>query len=224
MTSPDMPNEGAPGEGCTGRASLTAASRLGVDGMDARNEAREFLMSRRANLTPEQAGLPVSGHRRVEGLRRDAVAMLADVSPEYYAKIERGHLAGVSDAVLESVARALQLDDAEQHSDRSTGAEDDRRRAGRGCVPWSCPESSPASVPARQVGMAPGLRSGFRQDVRAGGLTRRGGGRSACRGRRATAGQVVRRRPAWCGRNVEAHGETPSRRHDRAPRTATGGG
>ncbi len=71
-------------------------------------------MSRRANLTPEQAGLPVYGHRRVAGLRRGEVAMLADVSPEYYAKIERGHLAGVSDAVLESVARALQLDDAER--------------------------------------------------------------------------------------------------------------
>ncbi|MFE7031779.1 helix-turn-helix transcriptional regulator [Streptomyces sp. NPDC057621] len=82
--------------------------------MDARNEAREFLMSRRANLTPEQAGLPVSGHRRVAGLRRGEVAMLADVSPEYYAKIERGQLAGVSDAVLESLARALQLDDAER--------------------------------------------------------------------------------------------------------------
>lgn len=71
-------------------------------------------MSRRANLTPEQAGLPVSGHRRVAGLRRGEVAMLADVSPEYYAKIERGHLTGVSDAVLESLARALQLDEAER--------------------------------------------------------------------------------------------------------------
>ncbi|MFI5663760.1 helix-turn-helix transcriptional regulator [Streptomyces sp. NPDC051684] len=82
--------------------------------MDARNEAREFLMSRRANLTPAQVGLPVSGHRRVAGLRRGEVAMLADVSPEYYAKIERGQLAGVSDAVLESLARALRLDDAER--------------------------------------------------------------------------------------------------------------
>lgn len=71
-------------------------------------------MSRRANLTPEQAGLTVSGQRRVAGLRRGEVAMLADVSPEYYAKIERGHLAGVSDAVLEAVARALQLDVAER--------------------------------------------------------------------------------------------------------------
>lgn len=82
--------------------------------MDNRSEAREFLMSRRAHLTPEQAGLSVSGHRRVAGLRRGEVATLADVSPEYYAKIERGHLAGVSDAVLEAVARALQLDDAER--------------------------------------------------------------------------------------------------------------
>jgi transcriptional regulator with XRE-family HTH domain len=71
-------------------------------------------MSRRANLSLEQAGLRGSGHRRVAGLRRGEVAMLADVSPEYYAKIERGNLAGVSDAVLESVARALQLDDAER--------------------------------------------------------------------------------------------------------------
>lgn len=71
-------------------------------------------MSRRANLSPEQAGLTVAGHRRVAGLRRGEVAMLADVSPEYYAKIERGHLAGVSDAVLEAVAKALQLDDAER--------------------------------------------------------------------------------------------------------------
>ncbi|MDA4893076.1 helix-turn-helix transcriptional regulator [Streptomyces sp. MS2A] len=82
--------------------------------MDARTEAREFLMSRRAKVSPEAAGLTATGHRRVAGLRRSEVAMLADVSPEYYAKIERGNLVGVSDAVLEAVARALQLDDAER--------------------------------------------------------------------------------------------------------------
>ncbi|GAA2227628.1 helix-turn-helix transcriptional regulator [Promicromonospora sukumoe] len=82
--------------------------------MDNRNEAREFLMSRRAKVSPEEAGMVFSGNRRVTGLRRSEVAMLADVSPEYYAKIERGHLAGVSDSVLEAVARALQLDDAER--------------------------------------------------------------------------------------------------------------
>lgn len=82
--------------------------------MDNRNEVREFLLSRRAKLTPEQAGLPSSGQRRVAGLRRGEVATLADVSMEYYAKIERGNLAGVSDSVLEAVSRALQLDDAER--------------------------------------------------------------------------------------------------------------
>lgn len=82
--------------------------------MDNRSEAREFLVTRRANLSPEDAGLAVSGRRRVPGLRRGEVAMLADVSPEYYAKIERGNLAGVSDAVLEAITRALQLDDAER--------------------------------------------------------------------------------------------------------------
>ncbi|MEQ6898336.1 helix-turn-helix transcriptional regulator [Microbacterium sp. KR10-403] len=82
--------------------------------MDNRSEVREFLMSRRARLTPEQAGITVAGNRRVAGLRRSEVAMLADVSIEYYTKIERGNVAGVSDSVLDAVARALQLDDAER--------------------------------------------------------------------------------------------------------------
>ncbi|GFZ81041.1 helix-turn-helix transcriptional regulator [Nesterenkonia alkaliphila] len=82
--------------------------------MNSKNEAREFLMSRRAKLRPDQAGLSTSGHRRVTGLRRSEVASLADVSLEYYTKIERGNLAGVSDGVLESIATALQLDEAER--------------------------------------------------------------------------------------------------------------
>jgi transcriptional regulator with XRE-family HTH domain len=82
--------------------------------VDNRDEVREFLTSRRAKITPAQAGLPAGGRRRVPGLRRSEVAALADVSVEYYAKLERGHLAGVSPAVLEAVARALQLDDAER--------------------------------------------------------------------------------------------------------------
>lgn len=83
-------------------------------GVDNREEVREFLTSRRAKITPERAGLPAGPRRRVPGLRRSEVAALADVSVEYYAKLERGNLAGVSPAVLESVARALQLDDAER--------------------------------------------------------------------------------------------------------------
>ncbi|MBZ9645860.1 helix-turn-helix domain-containing protein [Streptomyces sp. PSKA30] len=82
--------------------------------MDNRDEVREFLTSRRAKITPEQAGLPPGTRRRVPGLRRSEVAALADVSVEYYAKLERGNLAGVSPAVLEAVARALQLEDAER--------------------------------------------------------------------------------------------------------------
>ncbi|MEU2924122.1 helix-turn-helix transcriptional regulator [Streptomyces sp. NPDC007251] len=82
--------------------------------MDNRDEVREFLTSRRAKITPERAGLPAGSRRRVPGLRRSEVAALADMSVEYYAKLERGNLAGVSPAVLEAVARALQLDDAER--------------------------------------------------------------------------------------------------------------
>ncbi|MBK3381747.1 helix-turn-helix transcriptional regulator [Streptomyces sp. DEF147AK] len=82
--------------------------------MDNRAEVREFLTSRRSRISPERAGLPAGPRRRVPGLRRSEVAALADVSVEYYAKLERGHLAGVSPAVLEAVARALQLDDAER--------------------------------------------------------------------------------------------------------------
>lgn len=70
-------------------------------------------MSRRARLTPEEAGLAAGGNRRVAGLRRSEVALLADVSVEYYAKLERGSIAGASSSVLESLARALRLDDAE---------------------------------------------------------------------------------------------------------------
>ncbi|MYR47051.1 helix-turn-helix transcriptional regulator [Streptomyces sp. SID5910] len=82
--------------------------------MDNREEVREFLTSRRARITPEQAGLPSGTRRRVPGLRRSEVAALADMSVEYYAKLERGSLAGVSPAVLEALARALRLDDAER--------------------------------------------------------------------------------------------------------------
>jgi transcriptional regulator with XRE-family HTH domain len=82
--------------------------------VDPRNEIREFLTSRRARITPQEAGLPVfGGTRRVPGLRREEAAMLAGVSVDYYTKMERGNLRGVSDSVLEALARGLQLDEAE---------------------------------------------------------------------------------------------------------------
>jgi transcriptional regulator with XRE-family HTH domain len=78
-------------------------------------EISEFLTSRRAKVTPEQAGLPAYGtNRRVSGLRREEVALLAGISVEYYTRLERGAAVGISESVLEGVASALQLDDAER--------------------------------------------------------------------------------------------------------------
>ena len=82
--------------------------------MDTKKEIREFLTSRRARITPEQAGLRSYGSRRVPGLRREEVAVLAGVSVPYYTRLERGDMSGVSQSVLEALARALELDDAER--------------------------------------------------------------------------------------------------------------
>ena len=83
---------------------------------DVRAQIREFLSTRRARITPEQAGLPVYGgdRRRVPGLRRSEVASLAGISPEYMTKLERGNATGVSDSVIDGLAHALQLDEAER--------------------------------------------------------------------------------------------------------------
>jgi transcriptional regulator with XRE-family HTH domain len=82
--------------------------------VDTRSEIREFLTSRRAKITPDQVGLTAYGPRRVPGLRREEVAVLAGVSVPYYTRLERGDMSGVSESVLEALARALQLDDAER--------------------------------------------------------------------------------------------------------------
>ncbi|WP_239157259.1 helix-turn-helix transcriptional regulator [Actinocatenispora thailandica] len=79
-----------------------------------RDEIRDFLASRRAKITPAQVGLPPGGRRRVAGLRREEVAALAGVSTEWYTRLEKGHIGGVSDDVLDAVARALRLDDDER--------------------------------------------------------------------------------------------------------------
>ncbi|NVN51138.1 helix-turn-helix transcriptional regulator [Mycolicibacterium hippocampi] len=101
--------------------------------MDPHSEVREFLGSRRARISPEQAGLPAyGGNRRVKGLRREEVAMLAGVSVDYYVRMERGNLAGASDSVLDALASALQLDEAEREHlyalARASGAGGGRRR------------------------------------------------------------------------------------------------
>ena len=83
--------------------------------MDVRRDVHDFLVTRRARITPAQAGLPTFGDkRRVAGLRREEIASLAGVSVDYYARLERGNLRGVSDSVLDALARALQLDDTER--------------------------------------------------------------------------------------------------------------
>jgi hypothetical protein len=83
--------------------------------MSRKDDVREFLISRRAHITPERAGLPdLGGERRVPGLRREEVAMLAGVSLDCYTQLERGNIRGASESVLNAIARALQLDDVER--------------------------------------------------------------------------------------------------------------
>ncbi|MDF1486991.1 helix-turn-helix transcriptional regulator [Tessaracoccus sp. HF-7] len=83
--------------------------------MEMKDEVREFLVARRASVTPEQAGLTrYDDDRRVPGLRREEVAQLAGVSTDYYTRLERGNIRGASDSVLEAIARALRLTDVER--------------------------------------------------------------------------------------------------------------
>lgn len=104
--------------------------------MSGTSDIQEFLTSRRARLKPDDVGLPSYGRRRVPGLRREEVAQLAQMSVEYYARLERGHLAGVSESVLASLVRALQLDDVEESHLRDlikasdTAIRPERRRTG----------------------------------------------------------------------------------------------
>ena len=112
--SADLAKVGVPVKRGTGRVpqARTGGSTLRV--VDTKQEIREFLTSRRARITPEQAGLRSYGSRRVPGLRREEVAVLAGVSVPYYTRLERGDMSGVSESVMEALARALELDDAER--------------------------------------------------------------------------------------------------------------
>ncbi len=110
--------------------------------MDDRAQVREFLTSRRARVTPEQVGLPAGSNRRVDGLRRSEVATLAGVSVEYYTRLERGAISGASPGVLDSIAKALRLDDAERahlfdlaHAASPVARPPPRRRNAKGWKP-----------------------------------------------------------------------------------------
>ena len=126
-----------------------------VDPADLRAQVRDFLISRRDRITPEQAGLPAYGgaNRRVKGLRREEVALLAGVSIDYYVRMERGQLGGASDAVLDGVASALQLDEAER-----AHLFDLARAAGPGAARRGMPGHGKPGH-----GRAPGVTDGMRQ-------------------------------------------------------------
>jgi len=132
--------------------------------VDNRSEIREFLATRRARITPQQAGLPAfGGKRRVPGLRREEVAMLAGVSVDYYTRLERGDLGGASDSVLDALAGALQLDEAERAHlydlARAVESRDPRRRR-------SAPRRvSPSVRRVLDVVMAPAWVRNGRADV-----------------------------------------------------------
>src|SRR5207244_2190093 len=98
----------------TGAVSQGRAVGSTLDLVDTKKEIRDFLTSRRARITPEQAGLRSYGPRRVPGLRREVVAVLAGVSVPYYTRFERGDMGGVSQAVLEALAREHAHADAER--------------------------------------------------------------------------------------------------------------
>ncbi|WP_457973373.1 helix-turn-helix transcriptional regulator [Arthrobacter sp. D1-17] len=109
--------------------------------MDNRAEVRDFLISRRGQVSPEQVGLPAGANRRVKGLRRSEVATLAGLSVEYYTRLERGAISGASPQVLASIAKALRLDDAERAhlfnlaNAASPAARPPRRRTSKSYVP-----------------------------------------------------------------------------------------
>ncbi|WP_314454762.1 helix-turn-helix transcriptional regulator [uncultured Microbacterium sp.] len=123
--------------------------------MENKPEVRDFLMSRRSRVTPEQVGLPAFGNRRVAGLRRNEVAALAGVSVEYYTRVERGNLQGVSNSVLDAIASALRMNETERAHLHDLG-----RLANTSPVKAPRRTTKPTTVPAvvkRVVDGMPGL-------------------------------------------------------------------
>lgn len=130
--------------------------RRNLTAMDAKTEVQDFLTSRRARITPGEVGLTTYGTRQVPGLRREEVATLAGVSVDYYNRMERGNLAGVSEGVLDAVAGALRLDQAERahlsdlaraSNDRATGRRQaPAKRAVRPSVEWLIAAMTGAAV------------------------------------------------------------------------------
>ena len=111
--------------------------------MGNRDEVRDFLTSRRERMSPEQAGVPMcGGRRRVKGLRREGVAMLAGMSTDYYTRLERGNLSGASEPLLDALATAIHLDEAERGHLR------DRARTARAADGRPCRRAAHRAAPA----------------------------------------------------------------------------
>ncbi|UNK69451.1 helix-turn-helix transcriptional regulator [Microbacterium sp. H1-D42] len=132
--------------------------------MDHRSEVREFLSTRRARLTPDVAGIIGGGRRRVPGLRREEVAMLAGVSVDYYARMERGDLSGVSREVLDALARALHLDEAEVAHLRDLAGAATPARPGRGPTRTGTPAVRPGLQRLLDAISAPAYIANTRKD------------------------------------------------------------
>lgn len=126
---------------CNASTPLGRESVRIVKSMDHQGDVREFLRSRRARLTPERAGIIAGGRRRTPGLRREELAYLAGMSVDYYARMERGNLTGVSESVLDALTKALQLDDAETDHLRHLWRSAQRRSSNRRGT------STPSTVP-----------------------------------------------------------------------------
>jgi transcriptional regulator with XRE-family HTH domain len=137
---------------------------MSVDAPQLRNDVREFLTSRRAKISPQQAGVPAGRNRRVPGLRRAEVALLAGMSVEYYSRLERGNLAGVSEEVLEALSRALELDDAERaHLHDLARAATSRATPRKRAQPESIRQSLQATIDA--ITSAPAVINNGRGDM-----------------------------------------------------------
>lgn len=95
------------------------------------NRLGRYLAARRAVVTPEQVGLPSGPRRRVAGLRREEVALLAGISADYYLRLERGRDRNPSDQVIDALARVFDLDDVEREYLADLAAPRPRRRRTR---------------------------------------------------------------------------------------------
>jgi transcriptional regulator with XRE-family HTH domain len=130
--------------------------------MPSGNALGEYLRARRELVSPESAGIPHTGRRRVPGLRRDELSLLAGMSTDYYVRLEQGRDRNPSPQVLDALARALQLDaEATAHLHALAGPE---RHAHRSAQP---PEHVPPSIRQLITGWhaTPAYVQGRRLDV-----------------------------------------------------------